>query len=399
MSASRIDLAEIEAKGGFAFERFAESLLGSLGWRIVLGAGKGPDGGRDIVAAKAETSATGRIRERQFVVQCKHYARTGKSVGADRIADLSLMPAKHNCEGWLLITSTQITDDAVRTIEAARRTSAAHEFDYWDGERLRELLLQDPCRAVFRQYLPGSYARCANILIPHPTEIREIAASWLSSGKGRGERFSLDFDFDESLLALAAAKNHSVADLTELVSDERLSAEFLEIWQQNLARGGEKAPMILALDGLRRLRRLRRKGLSESARAQILHAEVTMMSEHRAMKRRYWRNFVVSNGCSTEWARIQATPENAYLPNLELFGAALIFYCQEPGEAAAGWIRVDDSEPQRFIAAFSVESHLKLNMRFVPPLKFEYKLEEGSDPVRIAGVGFSDFPGRWNFLA
>ena len=96
-----------------------------------------------------------------------------------------------------------------------------------------------------------------------------------------------------------------------------------------------------------------------------------------------------------------ASADNAYLPPLELFGAALIFFCKEQRADASGAFRVaGDQEPGRlFVASYSIESVLHLERQFVPPLYLQYKTDPGSDSVCIAVVGHSHRPGHWNMLA
>ena len=273
-----IDLSEIEAGGdGFRFERFVESLLECLGWRVLKGAGVGPDGGRDILAARTEESATGRVRERTYVVQCKHYGGSGRSVGQDEVSDCITQPARHCGQGWLLVTSSRLTEGAVQSIDAARSTKPEFEFGYWDSAHLERFLLRDECREVLKQYLPKSYSRCAGRLMPQPSEVREIAKAWLSE-KERYKLFSLDFDFDESLLSFVAARSFTLADVRTILSDEELTSEFLAIWSR-LKRGETVAPAILLLEGLARLRNLRAKRFSVETREQLLCPQILMMSD------------------------------------------------------------------------------------------------------------------------
>jgi len=102
----RVDFKEIRSEGGFDFERFIEDLLSSMGWRILEKAGKGPDGGKDIIASRPEEHATGKIIERKYVIQCKHYAHSGKTVKGNDLNNFQIMPTKHDVKGWLLVTST-----------------------------------------------------------------------------------------------------------------------------------------------------------------------------------------------------------------------------------------------------------------------------------------------------
>ena len=94
-----IDFTEIEFQGGFDFERFVEDLLNALGWTILVRAGQGPDGGRDIIASKKEEFATGRVIDRKYVVQCKHNAHSNNIVRPADITNFNIMPEKHSTQG------------------------------------------------------------------------------------------------------------------------------------------------------------------------------------------------------------------------------------------------------------------------------------------------------------
>ena len=145
-----VDFTEIEVRPGLALRAIhRDPTARLLGWTIIAGAGKGPDGGRGIIATDTEITATGRDRIRRFVIQCKHYATGGRSVSPNDITNFHLMPEMHQCDGWLLVTSTQLTTNAGNMIKAQRKTSPQHDFDYWDSGRLRKLLMREECHKVF----------------------------------------------------------------------------------------------------------------------------------------------------------------------------------------------------------------------------------------------------------
>jgi len=395
-----MDFTEIGPQQGLRFEQFVETLLRALGWTIIAGVGVGPDGGRDIIAAQIESTATGRSRIRRFVVQCKHFATSRRSVSPADLGDVALMPALHGCDGWLLVTSTQLTNNAVDIIEAARRTAPAADFDYWDAGQLRDRLMRDECHRVFAEYLPSSYARCAHILTPSPAEIRSLVGEWLGARNNRGESFSLDNDSDAALIGLLVKHGQTLQDLRELLINEPLSDEFMVVWQARLARGRETAPGVVLLNGLRRLHQLRGKGLPESARQNLLVQEISMMVEHRDLKRRYWRESVIHNGTAPAWTTVRATLGNAYLPPVALVGAAFAFFCAERDQGASGLVRFGNTDPGRhFVASYSIESLLQVEHPFMPAVEFELITDPGSDAVVIAVVGYSEFQGQWNMLA
>lgn len=371
---------------GLRFEQFVESLLRALGWTIVAGVGKGPDGGRDIIAEITESTATERRRNRRFVIQCKHNAISGRSVSPRDLGNLSLMPEKHNCDGWLLVMSTQLTADALNDIDAARRSAPGADFDYWDYGRLRDRLMREECHEVFAEYLPTSYAHFAHILIPSPAEIRSLVNAWLAVCESRGDLFSLDNDSDTSLTGFFAKHGQKLRDLRALLADQPLHNEFMNLWQSKLVRGEEKASGVVLLNGLRRLHQLRGKGLSEEARHGVLLAEVSAMYEYRDLQRRYWRGSTVFSGIAASWTTVRASN----FPPIFL-EVMLIFFCPERGHAASGLVRLGDNGPERFISSHTIESRLRVKR----PYEFALKMDAGSDPINIVTIAFSEFPGQW----
>jgi hypothetical protein len=178
-----IDLTEIPSDDGFAFERFAEDLLRALGWTVIVGAGKGADGAGTSSPPSGRQARPAARAEVRFPVQCKHYAGSGRSVGGSELSECFLMPAKHGCQGWLLVTSSQLSANATLQMEAARKAVPGTDFDAWDADALRAHLRRDECRKGLAQHLPRSCARCANILTPQPAEVREVIGSWLAAGR------------------------------------------------------------------------------------------------------------------------------------------------------------------------------------------------------------------------
>lgn len=395
----KIDFTEIELDQGFPFEQFVENLLRTLGWTIIKGAGKGVDGGRDIIASRSERTATGKTRVRKYVIQCKHYAHSGKSVNKNDISDCAYMPKKHDCSGWLLVTSSQLTTDAVEHIEAAKGMQPGADFDYWHCGHLGERLVREECHAVFRQYLPSSYGRFSHILGPSAEEIRSELAAWLSVGHDRMEQFSIDEDTDDSLTSFCLKYGQKLRDLEVLLAEGSLHDEFMHLWQTRLRRPGVKARGVVLLNGLRRLHQLTCKGIPETARQSLVSSEILVMSEYRTMQRRSWDEFIVFRGNAQAWTTIRANPGNSYM-SPSSSEVVLTPYCSELGQAASGCFRVGGSNRvQHFAVGYSIENHLRLPVKLTALVEVEIMTDYGSDPLIVAGTGFSEFPGEWNLLA
>lgn len=394
-----VDFREISSGDGFEFERFTEDILRSLGWTIIKGAGAGPDGGRDILASIIETTATGRQFTRVYVVQCKHFAGSGNSVGAGDLGQFALMPEKHEATGWLLVTSTRLTADAVNTVDAARSAGRGNEYDYWDAQRLRAELSKEACRAVLRQYLPTSYARAAGILTLSRNDLARVVIEWRTRD-ARWARFFADATDDDSyLVAFAASNNVTIAEITALMQDDDLGNEFLSMWERQCARGEVQAPPVLMLNGARRLQRLRLRGIPADRRELIVAGEILTSVSHRALLRRYWKDLVVYRGVSDDWTNVNIDSSNAYVPPIAIGGMRVALFCEAADTAAAGTLRVPGGAELNFIASYQLESMLQLVGVLQAPISLQLRTLPGSDAVSLVAIAFLDVGvNQWNQL-
>lgn len=398
---SKVDLLEIPSGDGFEFERFVEDLLEAHGWCIVIRAGKGVDGGRDILADCTEVTVTGRKAMRRYVIQCKHTAHGRKSIASADIADLAIVPAKHSASGWLLVTSTKVTADAAGTIAAARSTVPGTDFDFWDSLHLDSLLREPASHSVLKRYFPKSYLALSNVLVPSPEEILSHIDVFLLENPEMFACFgrSPAIDTPEALLALVASKQWSIDALTSLMTDKESINEFLSVWKTNRKRGESKAPLSVLLLGLYATHTARSKGLPETARQILIAGQVGILIQYRSYVRDYWRPFVFARGNPTGWELCSATSKNTYFPPFPLAGVRLLISCSTQGHIAAGALRLrGDCEEIRFHVTFALENQVEIRRPLSEPIEFEFRLEPGSDPIEMAVVGFSEDGHNWNLL-
>src|SRR5262245_2466892 len=97
-----IDFSELP-KDGKAFEQFVRELLLILGvhpqWT-----GQGPDQGRDILATEALSGSIEKA-ERRWLVQCKHFAHSGKCVGRADVGPILDDCRQVDATGYLVVCS------------------------------------------------------------------------------------------------------------------------------------------------------------------------------------------------------------------------------------------------------------------------------------------------------
>ncbi|RKH53173.1 restriction endonuclease [Corallococcus llansteffanensis] len=154
-----IDFKELkDTVKGEELEALTEHILRGLRYDPFR-SGRGADGGKDLHCIQRVKSDLAEY-SRTWLVQCKHFAHSGRGVNEDDIGSIVDKCRKHQADGFLVVTTTVLTNELVKTLEAI----AAEKRDgivtgYWDEHRLRELLLRPQLEEVLRRFLPESFAR------------------------------------------------------------------------------------------------------------------------------------------------------------------------------------------------------------------------------------------------
>jgi len=131
-----IDFAELPSDG-IKFEQLIRELLSRSGFEVHW-TGVGPDGGRDIIFIEKSKGQLAPFK-RKWLVSCKHYANSGKSVGIDDIADINDACEAVGADGFLLVCSTQPTSSVVRRLEEIEERGRILA-KYWDGIEIEKRL-------------------------------------------------------------------------------------------------------------------------------------------------------------------------------------------------------------------------------------------------------------------
>jgi hypothetical protein len=82
------------------WELFARDFLAELGFVIEIGPGRGADAGRDLLVSE---QLTGTLHTNKFtwLVSCKHFAASGKSVGTEDEQNITDRLKHHSAKGFL----------------------------------------------------------------------------------------------------------------------------------------------------------------------------------------------------------------------------------------------------------------------------------------------------------
>ena len=116
--------------------------------------GVGPDGGRDLVVTEKAAGLLAPF-ERKWLVSCKHYAHSGKSVGLDDVSDITDACRAVNATGFLLVCSTQPSSTVVRRLEEINRYGEI-VTKYWDSIEIEKRLDTPATFPLISLFLPVS---------------------------------------------------------------------------------------------------------------------------------------------------------------------------------------------------------------------------------------------------
>jgi hypothetical protein len=149
-----MDLKELPMDGQ-AFEQLVRELLFSLGLHVEW-SGRGPDGGRDLLCREMLIGQFA-PQTRTWLVQCKHKAHSGNSVGVSDLDDVVSSCAQHNATGYLLACSTQPSSAVMDRLDGiTNNASNSLTAVCWDGVMLQRLLSQPRQWAIAQRFMPQS---------------------------------------------------------------------------------------------------------------------------------------------------------------------------------------------------------------------------------------------------
>ncbi|WP_415260334.1 restriction endonuclease [Pseudomonas chlororaphis] len=149
-----LDFTELP-KDGTKFEQLVREVLLKRGLRPHW-TGKGPDSGRDLLV---EEPLQGEIQDskRLWLVDCKHYAHSNRSVGVVDVVDIRDRCERVKADGYLLACSTTTSSELTRKLgELSSNANIATEV--WDSVTIERLLLNPSAYSVAQQFFPISMA-------------------------------------------------------------------------------------------------------------------------------------------------------------------------------------------------------------------------------------------------
>jgi len=232
---STIDFRELSEHGnpGEGLENFARLLLTNLGFSATW-TGRGSDQGKDLLATEVLPSLVA-SKSRVWLVSCKDFAKSKKSVPETELPLLENKLKQHGADGFLLITTTTASASAKAVLDGLDQRGIPTKV--WDAAELGAMLISHQMRDLLKQFFPVSYKRVVElertelpleslaalpnevieqltaILAPYAKQIRYGDALW-PDDKARADAFdelltSLSKeDPDERAIAQSVAPGH-----------------------------------------------------------------------------------------------------------------------------------------------------------------------------------------------
>jgi formylglycine-generating enzyme required for sulfatase activity len=146
-----IDFTQIES--GEEFELLCEDLLQAMGFSIEAKVARGPDLGKDIIAAQTVTDRAGFSETHRYLVECKHYATSGRSVLERDIGSPVARMGTHGCDRYILVTSTVPSEKVCTQLAGMPHTVPHYRAMTWSKGDLARLLDEHP--DVRERYFPS----------------------------------------------------------------------------------------------------------------------------------------------------------------------------------------------------------------------------------------------------
>ncbi|WP_315737972.1 restriction endonuclease [Bradyrhizobium sp. SZCCHNR1093] len=156
---STLDFSELSSKpSGEAFE----GLIRLIGERLgvtVSWTGRGVDQGRDLIFYETQAGRIGSSPVR-WLVNCKDNSKTNKAVTEQDVGSISDKVKQHDCNGFLLATTTTAGTALKSTLDALASDIARDRIQtrVWDRFELTKILLSDQFADLLRQFFPRQSA-------------------------------------------------------------------------------------------------------------------------------------------------------------------------------------------------------------------------------------------------
>lgn len=151
-----IDFREILS--GEQWELFARDFFVSQKFVIESSPGRGADGGKDLLISEQQTGIIG-SNKFTWLVSCKHYATSEKSVGVSDESSILERVKQHKADGFLGFYSTLASSSLVERLEVLSGNNDIKDYRIFDARVIETHFVYDELSKIALKYFPDGYAR------------------------------------------------------------------------------------------------------------------------------------------------------------------------------------------------------------------------------------------------
>lgn len=135
------------------FELFARDFFETYGYRVIDFPARGSDGGKDLIIKEVRKGVSGIDTEVNWLVSCKHFAHSGKSVSSKVELNINDRVKAHNCQGFIGFYSTLPSEGLASNLKNI-------QAQIYDRKKIESIILSNAnFKNIFRRYFPISYKK------------------------------------------------------------------------------------------------------------------------------------------------------------------------------------------------------------------------------------------------
>lgn len=150
-----VDFTELPADGEL-WEMFARDFLLKLGFFIENQPNRGPDGGKDLLVTEQLSGFLNKYRWR-WLVSCKHYANSNKSVSEVDEINIQERVDNFNADGFLGFYSTIPSSGLNSRLEGLKANGRIQDFRVFDSRLIENYMIRIGFSDILMRYFPLSY--------------------------------------------------------------------------------------------------------------------------------------------------------------------------------------------------------------------------------------------------
>ena len=138
------------------FELFTRDFLEILGYKIIQQPDRGADGKKDLIVLESRYGLSG-VSQIKWLVSCKHYAHSGKSVSDTDEPNILDRVSVHGCNGFLGFYSTLPATSLGKNFDGLNNKIEIQSFD---REKIEKELFETPQGLkLASRYFPDSFKK------------------------------------------------------------------------------------------------------------------------------------------------------------------------------------------------------------------------------------------------